>query len=232
MSALASMITTMKSTAEDTSLLGSFSENWDVPRFASLNGDINAAKNVLAFTLMADGIPIVYEGQEQHYNAEGGSSTPYNREAIWFSGYNKSAVLYTLVASLNQVRNNALYADSGYSTYQNYPIYTDSSTLAMRKGTTGKQIVTVLSNAGSGGSSYTLTLGNTGFTAGQQVMEILTCKILTADSSGNLAVPMSAGLPRVYTPVSVLAGSGICGQSSKLLVKPRHRYMRPRPKLE
>ena len=104
---LADMIDSIKN-CPDTSLLGTFSENHDQPRFASLNGDIAAAKNVLAFTMLTDGIPIVYQGQEQHYNAEGGSSTPYNREAIWLSGYNTDAELYQLVTSLNAIRHNAI----------------------------------------------------------------------------------------------------------------------------
>jgi hypothetical protein len=44
---------------------------------------------------MSDGIPIIYAGQEQHYN---GGNDPYNREATWLSGYNTSSVLYKLIA--------------------------------------------------------------------------------------------------------------------------------------
>ncbi|KAK4991794.1 hypothetical protein LTR50_001611 [Elasticomyces elasticus] len=211
MSGLANMINTVKSTCKDSTLLGSFSENHDVPRFPSLNGDLSLAKNLITYTLLADGVPIIYEGQEQHYNALGGSNDPYNREAIWFSGYSTSSPLYRLIAAVNQLRNEAIYNDGGYLTYQNYPIYTDATTIAMRKGYAGKQIITVLSNKGANGAAYTLQLGNTGFTSGMKVVDVLTCATVTADAGGKIAVPMANGLPRVYYPAASLSGSGICG---------------------
>jgi alpha-amylase len=135
-----------------------------------------------------------------------------DREAIWLSGYKTAAPLYTFIAELNQVRNHAIYIDSGYTTYKAYPIYSDSSTIAMRKGTTGSQIVGVFSNLGAGGSSYTLTLSSseTGFTANQAIVETLGCTAYTTDSSGNLGVQMAQGLPLVFQPTAVLVGSGIC----------------------
>ncbi|CAK4033307.1 glycoside hydrolase family 13 [Lecanosticta acicola] len=206
---LADMIDTIKS-CPDTSLLGTFSENHDQPRFASLNGDIAAAKNVLAFTMLTDGIPIVYQGQEQHYNAEGGSSTPYNREALWLSGYNTDAVLYQLVTTLNAIRHHAIADDSSYTTTQNSHVYNDYTNIAMKKGS----VFTVLSNVGSSGSNYTLDIPS-GYDADTELTELLSCDTLTVDSSGNATVPMSAGLPRVYYPTSSISGSGLCGASSK-----------------
>lgn len=67
----------------------------------------------------------------------------------------------------------------------------------MRKGYNGYQIITVLSNKGANGSSYTLSLGNTGFSDGEELVEIISCSATTVDSSDNIAVPMSQGLPRV-----------------------------------
>ena len=82
----------------------------------------------------------------------------------------------------------------------------------MRKGFDGNQIVGVFSNLGAGGASYTLTLGNTGYVAREALVEILTCTTVTTDGSGNIAVPMSGGLPRIYYPQAQVVGSGICGQ--------------------
>ncbi|KAI9657628.1 MAG: hypothetical protein M1821_002804 [Bathelium mastoideum] len=211
MQGLANNINTMKSTCKDTTLLGSFSENQDMPRFAQQNGDINAAMNVVAYTILADGIPIIYEGQEQHYNSEGGSGVPFNREAVWLSGYNTDVPLYNTVAQLNQVRNHALSVDGEYLTYQNWPIYTDTTTVAMRKGADGQAMITVLSNKGSDGASYTQNIPNTGLAGGAGVTEILSCDTLTANSDGSLNVPMAQGLPRVYYLTSTLSQSGICG---------------------
>ncbi|KAK9235373.1 glycoside hydrolase superfamily [Lipomyces kononenkoae] len=207
-SSLVSMIDTLKSECTDTTLLGSFLENQDNPRFPSYTSDESLIKNAIAYTILSDGIPIIYYGQEQGLN---GGNDPYNREALWLTGgYSTTSTFYKYIASLNQIRNQAIYKDDTYLTYQNWVIYSDSTTIAMRKGFTGNQVITVLSNLGSSGSSYTLTLSNTGYTASSVVYEVLTCTAVTTDSAGNLAVPMSSGLPRVFYPKSQLVGSGIC----------------------
>lgn len=174
------------------------SENADQPRFASLTSDLSLAQNVLAYTLLADGVPIVYYGQEQRFN---GASDPTNREALWLGegGFDTSSPLYKLVSQLNQIRNQAIFDNDEYLTYNNWAIYSDTSTIAMRKGETGYQIVTVLSNLGASGASYTLSLPSTdtGFTANEALVEVLSCSQVTADGSGNLAVAMGQGLPKV-----------------------------------
>lgn len=81
----------------------------------------------------------------------------------------------------------------------------------MRKGFDGKQIITVLSNLGSGGASYTLQLGGTGYPAGMQVTDVYTCTSSVVGSNGQLPVPMGAGEPRILYPSERLVGSGICG---------------------
>lgn len=209
-------------------------ENHDNPRFPSLTSDLSLVKNAIAFTMLADGIPIIYEGQEQHLS---GGATPNEREAIWLTDYSTTAPLYTHVASLNQIRNQAIFKDAGYLLYKAFPIYSDDTTIAMRKGDTGFQIVGVFNNLGANGASkfphyswdiafylyslwmftnsflaYTFDLPSTdtGFTAGEVVIEVLACTSVTVDSSGNLAVAMSGGLPRVFYPLAQLTGSGIC----------------------
>ncbi|KAK2795310.1 hypothetical protein FQN51_000495 [Onygenales sp. PD_10] len=204
---LYNMINTMKSACADSTLLGSFVENHDTPRFASYTNDISQAKNVLAFTILADGIPIIYAGQEQHY---AGGNDPDNREATWLSGYNTDSELYKLAALANKIRKKAIADDAEYLAYQNYPIYKDTTTLAMRKGFDDAQIITVLSNLGSSGAAYTLNLGDTGYTAGTQVTEVVTCTALTVDADGLVPVPMAGGEPRILYPTELLGGSGVC----------------------
>ncbi len=82
----------------------------------------------------------------------------------------------------------------------------------MRKGSTGSQVIGVFTNLGASGSSYTLTLSAsaTGFTANQALIEIGGCTAYTTDSSGNLAVAMASGLPRIFYPRAQLTGSGVC----------------------
>jgi alpha-amylase len=111
---LADMINSVKADCTDTNLLGSFSENHDNPRFASYTQDLALAKNVLTYTILADGIPIIYAGQEQHYD---GAADPANREATWLSGYDTTSELYTWVAKMNKIRSFAIKSDDGYTTY-------------------------------------------------------------------------------------------------------------------
>lgn len=208
---LYNMISSVASDCADPTLLGNFIENHDNPRFASYTSDYSQAKNVISFMFFSDGIPIVYAGQEQHYS---GGADPANREAVWLSGYSTSATLYSWIASTNKIRKLAISKDSAYITSKNNPFYYDSNTLAMRKGSVaGSQVITVLSNKGSSGSSYTLSLSGTGYSAGATLVEMYTCTTLTVDSSGNLAVPMVSGLPRVFVPSSWVSGSGLCGDS-------------------
>jgi alpha-amylase len=77
----------------------------------------------------------------------------------------------------------------------------------MRKGTDGSQVITVLSNLGSSGASYTLSLKGTGYTAGQKLMEIYNCSAVTVGADGTVPVAMGQGQPRVFYPVDKLNGS-------------------------
>ncbi|KAI9655165.1 MAG: hypothetical protein M1821_005648 [Bathelium mastoideum] len=205
---LADQINGIKTTCDDPTTLASFSENHDVPRFASTTDDMSLAKNVLTYTLLTDGIPIVYQGQEQHLS---GNGTPYNREAIWPTDYNTSSPLYTFIQTLNQIRSQAVSSLVNYTTYNNYVVYQDLHVLAMRKGYNGSQVITVLNNFGVYGTTYTLPLTDTGFTAAMQVTELLGCTNITIGPSNNLEVSMGQGLPKVFYPTQLLAGSGMCG---------------------
>ena len=80
----------------------------------------------------------------------------------------------------------------------------------MRKGTTGSQVVTVLTNQGSSGSSYTLSVSGTEYAAGTTLTEVYTCASVTVDGSGNVPVPMESGAPRALYPAELLSGSGLC----------------------
>ncbi|RLL98788.1 hypothetical protein CFD26_107243 [Aspergillus turcosus] len=224
MSDLYNMINTVKSQCADSTLLGTFVENHDTPRFASYTHDMALAKNAAAFTILSDGIPIIYAGQEQHYS---GGADPANREAVWLSGYSNTSELYKLIARTNAIRNHAISKNPAYVTYKvhcsrcqtlkpkltqskNNPIYQDPSTIAMRKGPDGAQVVSVLSNLGASGRSYTLSLSGTGYAAGQQLTEVYSCATVTVDSAGKAPIPMANGLPRVFYPTAMLNGSTIC----------------------
>ena len=204
MAALSEGIDKMAVACRDISLLGSFSENHDNARFPSQQPDIAQAANIITFTMVADGIPILYQGQEQHYDARGGANDPYNREALWFYGYNTDSQLYKLVANLNQARKNAIRNDPSFLTTKANPIYTDATTIAVKKG----KLMTVLSNKGSSGSNYTQPIRSY-YQSGSSVTELLSCTKYTSDGGSYINVPMSAGMPRVFYPTADLGT--LCG---------------------
>jgi alpha-amylase len=201
-------VNSMKATCADTTLLGSFLENHDQPRFPSYTSDVSLTKNAIAFTLLQDGIPIIYQGQEQFFK---GGDVPADREALWTSQYSTESTLYNFIKQINSLRNWAKQQDSSYLTYKAQPSSPDSRTIVMRKGS----VVSVYNNRGANGAgSFTLSSSISGFTSGQSVTEILTCKTSSADSSGNLAITVTGGLPQVFYPTSSLSGSGICTGAS------------------
>jgi alpha-amylase len=207
-SALSQGISTMKSTCKDVTLLGSFLENHDNPRFASLTSDMSLAKNAIAFAMLADGIPIVYQGQEQHFD---GSATPNQREQLWKSGYDTSAVLYKHIAKLNAIRHLAVKNDDGYLSYNAFPVWEDTHTIVMRKGNNDTQVVGVFNNLGAQGYGNLTLLGtSSGFDAGMDVVDVLGCKKFTTDAKGDLGINISGGVPLVLYSSKQLEGSGIC----------------------
>lgn len=202
LSSLAQGIETTSEACSDVGLLGTFSENHDIPRFASFTDDMALAKNLVTFTIMFDGIPIVYAGQEQHYS---GGDDPDNREALWLSGFNTDAPLYVQLASLNKARSHVASKDKEYIKSSSSVKFSDDSTIALTKG----KVTTVLTNAGSSGDENTITVEGTGYEAGSEVMDILSCE--TAEvADGGLQVTLKEGLAKVFVPSDLLEGSGLC----------------------
>ncbi|KAL3474226.1 glycoside hydrolase superfamily [Aspergillus californicus] len=198
----------VKSTCPGLTVLTIFSENQDIPRFASMNNDLNLAKNILTFTLLFDGIPIIYQGQEQHFS---GAHDPFNREALWPSAFDTSSPLYATIKTLNRLRKHAISLDPiNYIDYKTYPVYRGSSEMAFRKGHEGRQVVMVLSTQGSNSGAYTIRMTD-GFQSSVAVIDVLSCNTWTVNNIGELWLDMDKGLPRVLFPVEMMKGSGLCG---------------------
>lgn len=64
----------------DLSVLGNFIDNHDVERFLHRQNDPALFWNALAYTLLAEGIPILYQGTELMF---AGGDDPKNRESMW-----------------------------------------------------------------------------------------------------------------------------------------------------
>ncbi|KAL4873278.1 hypothetical protein BDV12DRAFT_182498 [Aspergillus spectabilis] len=205
---LPNQVEIMKNSCPDITALTIFSENHDIARFASMKDDLTLAKNILTFTLLFDGIPIIYQGQEQHFS---GTHDPYNREALWPSAYNTSSPLYKHITTLNKIRKQAIQLDpTYYPAYKTYPIYRGSSEMAFRKGREGRQIVMVLSTQGSNSGAYTIRMMN-GYQPSYVVVDVLSCRTWTVNDMGELRLDMDKGEPRVLFPENLMRGSGLCG---------------------
>ena len=89
--------------AKASSLLGTFVDNHDNPRFLSKYNDKPRFRAALAFSLLSDGIPIVYYGDEQDYT---GGGDPNCREKLWPSNYNEGTDTYKFIRAVNAVRNS------------------------------------------------------------------------------------------------------------------------------
>ncbi|KAJ6084537.1 glycoside hydrolase superfamily [Penicillium sp. IBT 16267x] len=211
-SELVDQVQTMKTLCPDVNALVSFSENHDVERFASFTDDISLAKNVVTFTLLFDGVPFIYQGQEQHM--QGLYTNMQNRAAVWTTGYDNSSTLVPVITTLNKIRKHAYQMDSSYVDTASYNIYQGSSEMAFTKGVEGRQVIMLLSTQGTNSSPYTLTLPAT-YNAGTNVTEVLSCKTyMVNEYDATLIVDMESGLPRVFFPTALMSGSGICGYSS------------------
>ncbi|KAI7210949.1 alpha-amylase [Hortaea werneckii] len=202
-------IDSVKENCPNSTSFGSFSENHDVARFASLTDDLSLAKNIITYTMLADGIPIIYQGQEQR---QYGSIHPYyNRAPLWQAGFNTSAPLYEHIAILNKFRQHVISGHNNYTEYMAEVIYQDMHSLGLRKGFNGSQVITVLNNNGQDCEYFELEVSGHDYAPGTVLTEVLTCTNLTVNDSGNLTVPMFAGTPKVLYPLELLANSGICG---------------------
>jgi alpha-amylase len=206
---LANGMNWMKAVCRDTTLLGSFTENHDIGRFPSMTNDDAQIANSIAFAMMMDGIPIIYQGQEQRFS---GHDVPVNREHLWQSKYNKNTAQYMLIKRLNSIRSRAIQRDPAYVTTKASPIYNDANSIVVRKGTSGRQIVGVYTNRGATWSGMVNVKGNTaGFGAYQKLVNAINCKSFTTNRLGDVAVSLVQGMPAVLYPMSELRGSGICG---------------------
>lgn len=200
----------------DPSLFGSFVENHDQVRFPYRTGDMALAKNVYSLAMLRDGIPIVYYGQEQHYD---GGVRPNNREALWLGGYDIESELYGWIQQTTKVRAHAAAANADFlTTSRTQALFTyssssdSSSVIAFRKG----QMVSMFTNGGVDANNnvfFAIARAVHGYAIGQDVVDVLNCESFQVASHGRLWVQMPAGgLPRVFLPKDQT--DGLCNNVS------------------
>ena len=80
---------------------------------------------------MSDGIPVAYQGSEQHYT--GGTNPFTNREPIWESKFDRNQPIYQLFSKVNTIRRHAIANSDNYTTYPQDVINQDDHTIALRR---------------------------------------------------------------------------------------------------
>ncbi|KAJ7184194.1 alpha-amylase [Mycena filopes] len=190
-----------QSAYKDTTVLGNFLENQDIPRWHNFNA--------MTFSFMSDGIPIVYYGQEQGFS---GNADPYNREPLWPSNYTNTST-YTLMSTLNQMRNH-LVNTTDWATQKTDVLTSNPHGIAIQKG----KVITILTNIGSPAQNLTNTAFQSPWPQGTVTMDVIACRQFVVASSGYLEVEYTkGGVPVVLAEATSLQGSGLCGTALSAL---------------
>ncbi|KAJ4352183.1 uncharacterized protein N0V89_007530 [Didymosphaeria variabile] len=143
------------------------------------------------------------------------AKTPFNREAIWLSGYNTDGELYKFIKKLNAIRKMAIIKATSivtsFLTSKATVVYYDAHNVAFAKGPESAMVLTVINNNGAKAVNYTLQIATSGFAPLTEVVELLTCTRTTVGLLGNLTATVTAGRPMVFYPYSLLGGTSWCG---------------------
>jgi alpha-amylase len=143
---LESMLVQYQQLFSDMSVLGTFIDNHDHPRFLNVQSDYTLYKNALTYVLTAIGIPFIYYGTEQGFS---GGNDPANREPLWPSQYRNSSQIYAHIKLLVHWRKQVKIWE--YSQIQRYA---DDNFYAFTRG----PYFVALTNVGSNGPQIIRTI--------------------------------------------------------------------------
>lgn len=183
--------------SKDPTILGTFLDNHDQARFASNSGqDIVKDSNAVTFLMFHSGIPIVYYGFEQQFH---GSQDPNNREMMWTSNYDTSAVLYQYIAKLHGIRAMAAQlSGSSYYTQSVSAIMTLPNATAFERG----KLVVVVNNLGARATAKSVDVPKSQYSSGDRLVDLLSCDDVVVGASGSFTSPAASGnAARVSEPL-------------------------------
>ncbi|CAN8096787.1 unnamed protein product [Discula destructiva] len=206
MEQLATAITVNRNSSIDSNLHGVFFENHDMPRIAATNSDPTIAQNAAAFTIMGDGIPIIFYGQEHNLN---GGNDPYNREAAWLpqnGELSTDSELVQFVTTLNKIRSWAIRQSASYTTQGAHVLNYSADQISTRKDV----VRAILTNAGADQAAGRYTTQGAGFRHGATVLDMISCTAYQASGHGEVTVNIGGGAVVVLMEESVAQGSGLC----------------------
>ncbi|KAK4686486.1 hypothetical protein P7C73_g3650, partial [Tremellales sp. Uapishka_1] len=133
MSKLPYYINLAASSYPDPTVIGTFLDNQDLPRFNSLTGDKSLVYNAVVAAFMYGGIPAIYYGTEQ--DISDGSADPNNREPLWqYNDYSTTATqTYGRIATLNKIRS-ALATTGNFTSSVASIVASQSQDIALSRG--------------------------------------------------------------------------------------------------
>ena len=173
-------VTTSRSMFPDPTVLGVFGDNHDNPRFLSSCNDQKKWRNLVAFELTWEGIPVHYYGGEQYFS---GGADPQNREPLW-GHYDKNTDLYKMIAKINKARK-----DTEFYKEDTVQRYADEQFYAF---TRGKKVLVCLGN----GSQVDRTITYHPFTNGDKLCNVLQDNDCVTVSGSGISVTVNE--PKVY----------------------------------
>ena len=171
----------------DTSVLGTFIDNHDQPRFLAVQPDTWRYRNALVFTLFSTGIPIVYYGTEQGFR---GGADPKNREPLWTSRYDTTTELYTFLrTTIRARRQQAVWNSPLVERWQDDQVY------AFTRGNT----LVVTTNQGGNAPEITRTITYHPYTVGTRLCNIYypDDDCITVTDNG-IPITLLHGEPKVF----------------------------------
>ena len=172
----------------DASVLGTFLDNHDNPRFLSFQPDYALYRAGLVFTLMANGIPIIYYGTEQGFN---GAIDPKNREPLWPTGFPTTFPLYQFLKVVITTRkNNQVWQ------YPQVERYADDQFYAFTRG----NVFVATTNVGSHGNTVTRQITYHPYTAGTRICNVFWAGDCVSVTSAGFAVVLLNGESKIFVP--------------------------------
>lgn len=159
-------------------------------------------RNALTLIMMMDGMPVVNQGQEQHYS---GAGDPYNRQPLWRSDYKTDTELYQWIAKLNHIRAFVVAEDEAFTSSKANIVFNSTHVIAMKKA----DAVTISTNAGlgAGRTNITLTQKMTGYRASQDYVDVSSCDIYKTTGNGSLNIDLGSE-PKIFYPATALEVAG------------------------
>eukprot|EP01105_Mastigella_eilhardi_P022845 TRINITY_DN5695_c0_g1_i4.p1 TRINITY_DN5695_c0_g1~~TRINITY_DN5695_c0_g1_i4.p1 ORF type:complete len:465 (-),score=111.83 TRINITY_DN5695_c0_g1_i4:1092-2486(-) len=177
-----------QSSFKDLDLLGNFIDNHDQNRFLNGQSDTWLYKNAIVYTLMAQGIPIIYYGTEQGFN---GGKDPANRELLWSTGFNNQTDLYSYIRNVINFRKQV----EAWA-YPQVQRYADNHFYAFTRGDT----FVALTNGGYGQGSLTRTITYHPYSNGTKLCDIFWPNDCVAVTNGKFDVTLLHGEAKIFTP--------------------------------